>query len=60
MNLRDDYSKISQMALEERKGQVLDKWLKAKIPTYYIMVDNETSADCPRVQKYASTDSKGF
>jgi peptidyl-prolyl cis-trans isomerase SurA len=60
MNLRDDYSKISQMSLEEKKGLALDKWLKAKIPTYYIMVDNETSADCPKVQKYASTDTKGF
>ena len=60
MNLRDDYSKIAQMALEEKKGQVLDKWMKAKIPTYYIMVDNGTAADCPRVQKFASTDTKGF
>jgi len=60
MNMRDDYSKISQMALEEKKGQMLDKWLRGKIPTYYIMVDNETSAGCPRVQKFASTDTKGF
>ena len=60
MNLRDDYSKISQMALEEKKGMTLEKWLKAKIPTYYIMVDNVTATDCPKVQKYASTDSKGF
>jgi peptidyl-prolyl cis-trans isomerase SurA len=60
MNLQDDYSKISQMALEEKKGLALDKWLKARIPTYYIMVDNITSADCPQVQKYASTETKGF
>jgi peptidyl-prolyl cis-trans isomerase SurA len=60
MNLKDDYSKISQLALEEKKGLALDKWMKAKIPTYYIMVDNITSADCPRVQKFASTDAKGF
>ena len=60
MNLHDDYSKISQMALEEKKGQVLEKWMKTKIPSYYIMVDNATAAECPRVQKYASTDSKGF
>lgn len=58
MNLRDDYSKISQMALEEKKGQTLDKWLKAKIPTYYIMVDETTIAECPSVEKYASP--KGF
>jgi peptidyl-prolyl cis-trans isomerase SurA len=60
MNIRDDYSKISQMALEEKKGQTLDKWMKTKIPTYYIMVDNVTSAECPQVQKFASADSKGF
>ncbi|MDP4263529.1 MAG: peptidylprolyl isomerase [Bacteroidota bacterium] len=60
MNLRDDYSKISQMALEEKKGIVLDKWLRERIPTYYIMVDNAAAADCPKVQKFASSDSKGF
>ena len=59
MNLHDDYSKISQMALEEKKAQALDKWMRTKIPTYYIMVDNETSTNCPKVQKYAS-DQKGF
>jgi len=60
MNLTDDYSKISQMALEEKKGIALDKWMRTKIPTYYIMVDGVTSAECPQVQKFASTDSKGF
>jgi peptidyl-prolyl cis-trans isomerase SurA len=60
MNLRDDYSKISQMALEEKKGQTIDKWLKAKIPTYYIMVDSNTAGDCPNVQKFASADPKGY
>ncbi|HEY6502944.1 MAG TPA: peptidylprolyl isomerase [Chitinophagaceae bacterium] len=60
MNLTDDYSKISQMALEEKKGLALDKWMRTKIPTYYIMVDGVTSAECPQVQKFASSDSKGF
>ncbi|HEX6191485.1 MAG TPA: peptidylprolyl isomerase, partial [Chitinophagaceae bacterium] len=60
MNLRDDYSKISQFALEEKKSQALDKWLRNKIPTYYIMVDNITAAECPQLQKYNTTDSKGF
>jgi len=59
MNLHDDYSKISQFALEEKKGKTLDNWLKAKIPTYYIMVDPGTLADCPQLKKYA-TDQKGF
>lgn len=56
MNLHDDYSKISTMALEEKKSLTLDKWLKAKIPTYYIMVDSDTGTDCPTVKKYASPD----
>lgn len=54
MNLRDDYSKISQAALEEKKAQALDKWIKTRIPTYYIMVDNETASDCPKLQQFAS------
>ncbi len=60
MNMQDDYSKIAQFALEEKKGLAIDKWMKAKIPTYYIMVDNMTAADCPVLQKYNATDAKGF
>lgn len=59
MNMHDDYSKISQMALDEKKAVALDKWLKAKMPTYYIMVDNVTGQGCPQVKKYASTDVAG-
>lgn len=59
MNLQDDYSKISQMALEQKKGQVLDKWMKTMVPTYYIMVDNESASSCPQVQKFASPDVAG-
>jgi peptidyl-prolyl cis-trans isomerase SurA len=59
MNMHDDYSKISQTALEEKKAQAIDKWLKEKIPTYYIMVDAETSTDCPQLQKYL-VDKKAF
>ncbi len=59
MNLHDDYSKISQFALEEKKGKTLDQWLRAKIPTYYIMVDPDTQADCPQLKKY-TTEQKSF
>jgi peptidyl-prolyl cis-trans isomerase SurA len=57
MNMHDDYSKISQFAVEEKKSKTLDKWLKAKIPTYYILVDSETGVSCPQLQKY-QTDKK--
>jgi peptidyl-prolyl cis-trans isomerase SurA len=57
MNLKDDYSRISTFALEEKKSQALDKWIKEKLSTYYIMVDTGTAEDCPQLKKY-STDTK--
>jgi peptidyl-prolyl cis-trans isomerase SurA len=59
MNLQDDYSKISQFALEEKKNKVLEKWLRDKLPTYYVMIDNGTLDECPMLQKFAG-DKKGF
>ncbi len=59
MNMHDDYSKISQFALEEKKSKALDKWMKEKIPSYYIMVDPDAIAGCPQLKKYAS-DKKSF
>jgi peptidyl-prolyl cis-trans isomerase SurA len=40
-NLKDDYNKVSFRALEEKKGNALEKWFNEKIPTYYIMIDDE-------------------
>jgi peptidyl-prolyl cis-trans isomerase SurA len=60
MNMRDDYSRISQYALEEKKSKALDKWLRSMIPTYYVMVDNISAAECPLLKKYNTTDEKGF
>ena len=54
MNLKDDYNKISQLALEEKKAKTMDKWLASKLPTYYIMVADDFNAECPNVQKYAA------
>jgi peptidyl-prolyl cis-trans isomerase SurA len=59
MNLHDDYSKISQFALEEKKNKTLEKWLKEKIPSYYVMVDPDTEVECPQLVKYSS-EKKGF
>ncbi len=54
MNLRDDYSRISNAALEEKKGQALDRWLKQKMATYYIDVDNGTEGECPSMNKFSA------
>ena len=40
-NLKDDYNRIAQRALEIKKNQTLEKWFTAKVPTYYIMIDDE-------------------
>jgi peptidyl-prolyl cis-trans isomerase SurA len=53
LNLRDDYNKIAQAALEEKKYQAVNKWLAAHIPSYYIMVDPQ-EASCPQLQKWTA------
>jgi peptidyl-prolyl cis-trans isomerase SurA len=40
-NLKDDYNRIAQRALEDKKGDALEKWFSTKIATYYIMVDDD-------------------
>ena len=59
MNLHDDYSKISQFALEEKKAKAMEKWMVAKLPTYYINVDPQTETECPQLKKYGG-DKKAF
>lgn len=53
MNIKDDYNKIMQSALEEKKYLALDKWLTTHIPTYYIMIDPE-EAGCVQLQKWTN------
>jgi peptidyl-prolyl cis-trans isomerase SurA len=50
-NLKDDYNKVAQRALEEKKGAALEKWFNDKIPTYYIMIDDEFQS-CPEMTKW--------
>ena len=58
MNMTDDYSKISEFALEEKKAKAIENWLRERIPVYYIMIDPSTLTDCPNLAKFA--DPKGF
>jgi peptidyl-prolyl cis-trans isomerase SurA len=51
LNIKDDYNRISQAALEEKKYSALEKWLKVNIPSYYIMVDKD-AGDCPQLKKW--------
>jgi peptidyl-prolyl cis-trans isomerase SurA len=40
-NLKDDYNRISQRALEQKKNKVLQTWFQSRISTYYIMIDGD-------------------
>lgn len=40
-NLKDDYNKMADKAIEEKKDDVLEKWFNLKLPTYYIMLGDE-------------------
>ena len=38
-NLKDDYSKIQQVALSQKQGRTIEAWIMDRIPTYYIKID---------------------
>ena len=40
-NLKDDYNRVSQRALEQKKNKVLQTWFQSRIATYYIMIDGD-------------------
>jgi peptidyl-prolyl cis-trans isomerase SurA len=50
-NLRDDYNRVSQRALDEKKQAALEKWFLSKIPTLYINIDGEYRP-CPNLVKW--------
>jgi peptidyl-prolyl cis-trans isomerase SurA len=56
-NLKDDYDRIANRALEVKKQQALEAWFAAKIPTFYIMIDDEFKGcgTLGRWMQYATT-----
>jgi peptidyl-prolyl cis-trans isomerase SurA len=56
-NMKDDYSRIAQRALEEKKGDAMEKWLNAKLPTYYLQVDPEFGG-CENVGRWVRESAK--
>ncbi|HMG83115.1 MAG TPA: peptidylprolyl isomerase [Ferruginibacter sp.] len=55
-NLKDDYNKIAQMALEEKKGIVLDNWFTNNVSSNYIFLDDDYKG-CKELRKW--TDGPG-
>ncbi len=52
-NLKDDYDKVAQRALEEKKNDALEKWFAKKIPSFYVEISEEYKT-CPEMQKWGS------
>jgi peptidyl-prolyl cis-trans isomerase SurA len=50
-NLKDDYDKVAQRALEEKKNDALEKWFTKKIPSFYVNISDEYKS-CPEMQKW--------
>ena len=50
-NMKDDYNRIAQRALEQKKNQVLQTWFQSKISTYYIMIDGDYR-NCGNLSKW--------
>jgi peptidyl-prolyl cis-trans isomerase SurA len=50
-NLKDDYDKVAQRALEDKKNDALEKWFTKKIPSFYINISDDYKS-CPEIQKW--------
>jgi peptidyl-prolyl cis-trans isomerase SurA len=53
-NLKDDYSKISMRALEEKRASVLEKWFVQRVPNFYISIDKEFTG-CEEIKQWAGS-----
>lgn len=56
-NLEEDYSRIQFAALQKKKGERMQEWVRDKAPSYYIRIDSEY-AQCPNLQIYLGTSAK--
>lgn len=50
-NLKDDYDKVAQRALEEKKNQALEDWFSKRIPSFYVKIADDYKS-CPEMQKW--------
>jgi peptidyl-prolyl cis-trans isomerase SurA len=50
-NLKEDYNRVAQRALEQKKNKSLEAWFKEHIPNYYIFID-EAYAPCVELKDW--------
>ncbi|MVT07045.1 peptidylprolyl isomerase [Chitinophaga tropicalis] len=56
-NMTDDYARIQQRTLQQKQMEARDKWLREKIPTYYIHVEDEFKR-CNRISQWMGSVAK--
>jgi len=59
-NMKDDYDRLAKDALELKKQKALESWFATKIPSYYIMIDDDFK-NCSTLHnwtQYATASSK--
>lgn len=56
-NMTDDYARIQQRTLQLKQQEARDKWLREKIPTYYIHVDDEFK-QCNHISQWIGSIAK--
>ena len=57
-NLKDDYDRVAQRALEIKKHEALEKYFAEKIPTFYLMIDSEYGT-CETIKNWLRYAAKG-
>lgn len=50
-NLKDDFDKVAQRALEEKKGDALEDWFATKMPSFYVNINGDYQ-QCPEMKKW--------
>lgn len=50
-NLKDDYDRVANRALEVKKQSVTEKWFGSRISTYYLMIDDDFK-DCSTLSNW--------
>ncbi len=56
-NLKDDYNRIMEVALSQKKQQKIQTWVTQKLPTYYLMIDPEYQT-CQALKDWKTTTDK--
>jgi len=56
-NLKDDYNKVAQRALEIKKDKVMRDWFEEHIPTYYVNIDQDFG-DCENIAEWKEVAAK--